>query len=572
MTTPDPGSRTPVGNGKPFFAGSRIAALSFLVGLVMSVTAVGVLIRVRTEISDSFMNLRETRDFETSANQVLAAVLDAESGYRGYIISGEPRALDRYDRARALLDERSAFLRAMAAEEEAFAPDIGRYLDASREIIAALQAAIPDRTAAPPVRSRATQQMFAITERIDALRAENAAFQARLQAQLLERRETMTAIITQLLGTVAILLIGVVLAAWAQAREFVGQVSAAMSSRRETEREIASLSSDLSDSRVQLEVAHRRLEAGLRAARVAVFSIDHEGAIHWTSDPAHALFDGNDQPMALDQLMQGAGTDLVRASLDAVFHRHEMSEFEFEVPNPDGSTRWFRMTIVPKPGMDGIRALGAAVDITLLKRRDEANRLLMRELSHRSKNLLAIVQAMARQTGRSAAGLPDFRRRFEARLSALAASHDLLVANAYSGANLRDLLISQLGPLADHAGTRIAMSGPETRLRPEAAQNIGMALHELATNAQLHGALADDSGTVSIDWRIEDGNLVLSWRESRESRAGTPGPPGFGTLLIASNLPRSLHGSVTLEHLPEGTLCRMVLPLDYVAERSTAPA
>src|SRR6476469_7022596 len=114
----------------------------------------------------------------------------------------------------------------------------------------------------------------------------------------------------------------------------------------------------------------------------------------------------------------------------------------------------------------------------------------MRELTHRTKNLLSVVQAIAMQTAKSGGRLDDFHERFAARLQGLAGSHDLLVQENWSGASMSELVRSQLGHYADSVGQQIHLSGPALLLEPEAAQNLGMALHELSTNAAKYGSLS----------------------------------------------------------------------------------
>jgi len=140
----------------------------------------------------------------------------------------------------------------------------------------------------------------------------------------------------------------------------------------------------------------------------------------------------------------------------------------------------------------------------------------VREATHRAKNILSLVLTIARQT---AARQPeDFVRRFTERVLALAANQDLLVRNAWKGTDVDDLIRTQLAHLADLVGSRIAMHGPKLRLNATAAQAIGLALHELSTNAGKYGALSTDGGHVDIRWGADGGTLTMSWTERAAGR------------------------------------------------------
>jgi two-component sensor histidine kinase len=197
---------------------------------------------------------------------------------------------------------------------------------------------------------------------------------------------------------------------------------------------------------------------------------------------------------------------------------------------------------------------------------DEAHlRLLMRELTHRSKNLLAVVQAMARQTARQGGTVANFLERFGARLQALSRAHDLLVQESWHGASLEELVRAQLGHYLDRDNPQISLAGPEIRLRPEAAQSLGLALHELATNAAKYGALSRARGRVAVEWRLNPvergGHLEIVWQESKGPKVGAPRRRGFGSMVIEHNLARALDAEVELDFLPEGLRCRIVVPV-----------
>jgi two-component sensor histidine kinase len=200
----------------------------------------------------------------------------------------------------------------------------------------------------------------------------------------------------------------------------------------------------------------------------------------------------------------------------------------------------------------------------------EANlRDLMGELTHRSKNLLAVIQAMARQTARHAATVESFLDRFGERLQALADSHDLLVRASWNGASLSELVRSQLGHYLDREEPQVTMAGPELLLRPEAAQSVGLALHELATNAAKYGALSAPGGRVTITWRRLPASagpgVEIVWCESGGPPVAEPKWRGFGSHLIEENLARSLEAQISLDFAPAGVRCRIVIPAGNLA-------
>ena len=149
---------------------------------------------------------------------------------------------------------------------------------------------------------------------------------------------------------------------------------------------------------------------------------------------------------------------------------------------------------------------------------------------------------------------------FSARLQALARSHDLLVQESWHGASLEQLVRSQLGHHLDRQTSQITVAGPAMLLRPEAAQSLGLALHELATNAAKYGALSVPSGTVSITWASQNSGVEINWTECGGPSVAEPQRRGFGSLVIERNLARSLDASVDLAFAPTGVNCRITIP------------
>ncbi|MFB2552788.1 response regulator [Ensifer soli] len=215
------------------------------------------------------------------------------------------------------------------------------------------------------------------------------------------------------------------------------------------------------------------------------------------------------------------------------------------------------------PGRDGRAPFSAQIlDVTERHRAEETQRLLIGELNHRVKNTLATVQAIATQTFRHTRGPETFNRTFTGRLQALSKAHSLLSARTWEGACLAELVREQLS-LGALDPARVAVAGPEVKLKPQQALQWAMILHELATNAVKYGAHSVPSGRLSVTWRVADGLLSIEWRE----RGGPPpeagGRRGFGTTLIETSA-RTEGGEAVLETMADGLVWRisMAVPDD----------
>ncbi len=215
-------------------------------------------------------------------------------------------------------------------------------------------------------------------------------------------------------------------------------------------------------------------------------------------------------------------------------------------------------------------------DITERKRHEEHTQLLMREVNHRAKNMLAVVQSIARQT--AATKPADFIGRFDERIKALSASQDLLVKNEWKGVDLAALVQSQLAHFKDLIGTRIELTGPPLSISAAAAQTIGMVLHELSTNAGKYGALSNRDGRLEIGWSLEfagkeEQDFVMSWREEGGPPVEAPAERGFGSTVICRVAKESLDAQVNLDFAAGGLSWRLRCPAREVAEgRGFLPA
>jgi len=204
-----------------------------------------------------------------------------------------------------------------------------------------------------------------------------------------------------------------------------------------------------------------------------------------------------------------------------------------------------------------VPSLALSADAAVRRRHEEHVNFVMRELSHRSKNLLFIVQSMANQVARQTDNFDDFYEGFSRRINAFAETHDLLVMGEWHGADIRELIRTHLAPFHNVDNNSVVIEGPELKLNPKAAEQIGLALHELGTNAVKHGALSVPTGVVTIRWDLETGEahnpvLRFTWEELGGPRVEQPQRQGFGDVVLTEIVPLSLRGKASLAFEPEG--------------------
>jgi PAS domain S-box-containing protein len=208
---------------------------------------------------------------------------------------------------------------------------------------------------------------------------------------------------------------------------------------------------------------------------------------------------------------------------------------------------------------------GVVQDITDRKHAEQRQHLLIRELHHRVKNTLATVQAIVGSTARTASSIDEFYQGFVGRIVSLARTHNLLTEDLWQKAALEELIQTELGPYEDEARNRIVVEGPHVELPSEAAVPIGMAIHELTTNAAKHGALSTFGGQVDVKWRIEPGEersmLHFFWTEHGGPRVTQPSRQGFGSRLLQRVLTTQLQAQVTMDFQEEGLRFSMVMPM-----------
>ena len=318
-----------------------------------------------------------------------------------------------------------------------------------------------------------------------------------------------------------------------------------------------------------LRARFSRYETALRGSQVTVYTQDRDLRYMSISNSmlgrsAEAMLGCTDS-----EILAGDGATAIMAVKREVLATGEAKRAEIPLEDARG-IRWHDLHIEPlRNETNEITGLiCASVDVTERKEGEAHLRLLLRELTHRSKNLLAVIQAMARQTANHAGSTDAFLKQFGSRLQALAASHDLLVRESWYGASLGELIRSQLSRYLDGNAVQVSIEGPAIALKPEAAQNLGLALHELAINAAKFGALSVPTGRVSITWiRREtavDSAVELDWREQLGPKVKARRKKGFGTMVIERNLARALDAKVSMDFDPNGLHCHIVIPASQI--------
>lgn len=328
----------------------------------------------------------------------------------------------------------------------------------------------------------------------------------------------------------------------------------------------------------QLRQNESRLSTALRAGQLGVFEVTYD-------DPPFFYWD-----RTVRRIWGVSDTETITAELywqsvhpDDVARLRAMGEEIFAAKGPrrfdvayrilrasDQQLRWVNVALdVVFDGEAPARMIGTIQDITERKLAEENAQLLMREVNHRSKNLLAVVQSIAHQMARIS-DPETFATRFSERLTALASCHDLLVHSQWKGVDLEALITSQIAHYKPLLGERIHLAGPPLRVTASAAQNLGMALHELATNAAKYGALADDSGDIAITWEVSGPETTrtfhMSWVEAAGRPVSAPLRRGMGSHIITRLLEHALNAVVVLDYPREGLRWSIAAPASSLLE------
>ncbi|MGP1309332.1 MAG: PAS domain-containing sensor histidine kinase [Phycisphaerales bacterium] len=314
--------------------------------------------------------------------------------------------------------------------------------------------------------------------------------------------------------------------------------------------------------------ASRRLEHILQNITDGFYLLDHDWKYTTVNRAGAAAVGMKPEDMAgrslFDVFPEVRGTEWEHA-FDRVMKTGEPASLEARYAPLD---RWFDTRISATD--DGVAVFFR--DVSDRKRAEQHQQMMMRELDHRVKNNLAAVLAIAESSLREAESLVEFSDSFVGRIRAMASMHSLLAAQRWEGIGLVSLIHAVVAPYTDRDGNRLEISGPDIRLPSDAAPALCMTLHELATNAAKHGALANSHGTIHLDWTIDDQthDLRMVWSERDGPPTAATIEPGFGMNLLQGVIPYELNGQVDLEFTARGLDVTLFIPGIAAESRSHA--
>jgi two-component system CheB/CheR fusion protein len=315
-----------------------------------------------------------------------------------------------------------------------------------------------------------------------------------------------------------------------------------------------------------VRASEERLRKLLETDAVAVLFFDQEGTLIDANDAflrmtGYLRSEVGARQLTWRQMTPPEWVEVSEEQMQQLEATGRIGPYEKEYLHKDGSRSWM---LFAGAGLDDGTIVEFCLDVSDRKRAEAERELLARELSHRVKNTLAVVQALASQTNGRIQSVAAFREAFLGRLQALARAHSLLLETNWRSANLQTLVEQTLAAYrVDHPQV-VEVEGEPVALTPKQGMGLSLMLHELGTNAAKYGALSRREGRVHVSWHIEemsDRRIRLKWQERRGPRVKTPTEKGFGLQLIERAASYELEGSAELSFASEGLTCDIVFPL-----------
>ena len=338
---------------------------------------------------------------------------------------------------------------------------------------------------------------------------------------------------------------------------------------RELEKRVAERTAELEASAARLQESEQQLRLATEAAEIGLWDVDIVAdALYWPPRVKAMFGISPDVPVSMADFYAGLHPDDRQKTVDAYTaasnpEQRALYDVEYRaVGKEDGVVRWVAAKGRGQFDGDGrcVRVIGTAVDITERKQAEERQLLLAREVDHRARNALAVVQAIVRLT--RANSQQAYIEAVEGRIHALAQAHTLLSESRWEGADVRTLVGEELAPYRGGDPARVKIEGPAVILSPEKAQNLALALHELATNSAKYGALSVAKGSLSVGWQAERNILTLFWREAGGPPVQAPVTQGFGTKILNASIKHQIGGNVVWDWRPTGLHCTVQIPIE----------
>ena len=316
--------------------------------------------------------------------------------------------------------------------------------------------------------------------------------------------------------------------------------------------------------RKRAEVGTQRLAAIVESSDDAIISKDLDGTITSWNKGAERVFGYMAEEIIgknIKVLIPSEYQEEEKTIIGRIRRGQRIEHYETIRQRKHGSLINVSLTVSPVKNAQG-KVIGASKivrDITEHKRSEAQISILAREAEHRTKNILATVQATVHLTQSDTSD--GLKKAIEGRIQALANVHALFVQSRWSGANLRTLVTQELSPYCEDVGTRAQIEGPDLLLDPYAAQTIAVTLHELATNAAKYGALSVPKGHVHVAWSgAKDGRIILRWTETGGPPVTSPARKGFGTRVMERMIRDQLKGTMHFDWHSDGLACEIALP------------
>jgi PAS domain S-box-containing protein len=337
---------------------------------------------------------------------------------------------------------------------------------------------------------------------------------------------------------------------------------------QELELRVAERTAALEASAARLQESEHQLRLATDAAEIGLWDVDRlNGRLFWPPRVKEMFGILPDMPVSMEDFYAGLHPDdkeATSAAFTAACDPEKRALYDVEyrtIGKQDGVVRWVAAKGRGIFDADGncVRVIGTALDITKRKQAEERQLLLAREVDHRARNALAVVQAIVRLT--RSATKDGYVKAVEGRIQALAQAHTLLSESRWEGADVRRLAMEEIAPYCGNDPARVLMEGASVSLAPERSQSLALVLHELATNSAKYGALSVPEGKLAVRWSLDRGVLTLRWEEAGGPPVAEPSSHGFGTKIMNASIKHQIGGNVAWDWRPSGLHCTLQIPM-----------